>query len=95
MIVLKRPSYHASRRLTDQIRRRIQTSQDVDASMAETQLSERKVTVTKVKYSQLPTSRVLLDGSHVSPIGEWLGGLEIPETSPNREYKWIFRINGN
>jgi hypothetical protein len=39
--------------------------------------------VTKIKFSELPTSRVLPDGSNAAPIGEWLGGLE----TPNRREK--------
>ena len=79
MLVLRRAPCHASRRITSQICRWIRTSRDPEAE------PNPAVTVTKIKYTELPTGRVLPDGSHAAPIGEWLGGLEVTKSLRNDE----------
>lgn len=89
MIVFRRATHDSSLRITRQIRDWIRTSHG-DASIAKGGNStgfnlEHKVTVTKIKYSELPKSRSLPDGSRGAPIGEWLGGLEEIESSLDLE----------
>ena len=38
-------------------------------------VSLKKPKVTKKKYAELPTARVLSDGTAAAPLGEWNGGL--------------------
>jgi hypothetical protein len=73
MIVLRRAPSHTSHPIACQIRRWIRTSNDSDPKPNTT------VTVKKVDFSELPTDRVLPDGSHALPLGEWLGGLQAPK----------------
>jgi hypothetical protein len=80
MLVLRKAPCHSSPRVTYQILRWLRTSHDPDAS-AEHKTPEQ-VTVTKLNFSDLPTSRVLPDGSHAPPIGEWVGGL-----GPNKGFR--------
>ena len=39
-------------------------------------VSLKKPKVTKKKYVELPTARVLPDGTAATPLGEWNGGLK-------------------
>jgi hypothetical protein len=82
MIVLRRVPCHAASRITYQIRRWLRTSHEPGE---EPTPIGPKVTVTKIKFSELPAGRVLADGSHAAPIGEWLGGLETTKSSQRRE----------
>lgn len=80
MLVFRKASCQVSRRTACQIRRWIRATHDREILPLEHEDTppsrERKVTVTRIKFSDLPKSRVLPDGSHASPMGEWLGGLE-------------------
>jgi len=51
-----------------------------------------KVTVTKIKFSELPAGRVLADGSHAAPIGEWLGGLETTNPLSAAKKHWVVAL---
>jgi hypothetical protein len=39
----------------------------------------QKVTVTKKKFSELPSHHVLSDGGRATPIDNWAGGLDLAE----------------
>jgi hypothetical protein len=79
MLVLRRAPPHRTFR---QIRRWLRTSHDPNAL---SDVSERKVVVTKINFSELPTGRVLPDGSHAAPMGDWLGGLEVTKSIQRRK----------